>query len=210
MKVFFSAGDSYTDTLGPWCPDDKNQYWYIIARELGYDVIINDSQQQRSNSRIIQSVVNHCLSNPHADTLYLINLTNVFRKDIVFSHSSTLHEILNKESILELEFEVLECELYSQLITLVGFLRNHQKRYYIVNNSRNYSDSPLPPRDEYVKQIKLIPEVLNWFSGSKYEFLEKNNIRPVDFDEYGFDGHLDSHGHKLYADYLLDLIKTDK
>lgn len=206
MKLLFNAGDSYTDTTGPWCPESKLQYWHTIGLALGCATMINESQQQRSNTAIIRSVISHCLGNPTLDTVYLINLTNLFRKDIVAGHSHKLEDILNKQAISQLDFEVLECELYIQLIGLIEFLRTHRKQFYIVNNSTDYSDQPLPMRDLYVSYIKQCPEVLNWFAGSKYSFFEQNGHKPVDYEQYGWHGHLDPKGHEMYAKYLLDLI----
>lgn len=208
MTTLFTAGDSYTDTSGPWCPDPTNQYWHILAQHLGCEHTVNASQQRRSNNKIIQSVIQHCLTNLEQDTVYLINITNVFRKDIVADRSHTLSDILTPQAIVELDYEVLECELYAQLIGCIELLLTRNKKFYVINNTRDFSAEPLPMRDCYVNYIKNTAQVLNWFENSRVSYAKQHNIKPVDYDQYGWDGHFDAEGHKLYAEYLFNLIKS--
>jgi hypothetical protein len=202
--ILFNVGDSHTCDSGGWCPNVHNHYWYKIAmQDYGCTSFINESLPGRSNDAMMKLVVKHCLDNPELPTLYIINITTIFRIDLATKNSSTLHNILTPSAISELDFETIECTLYAHLICLIEFLKANNKEFLIVNNGKNFSDSQLPMRDSYVTYFKQEPRILNWFDNSRIYFQENvTKIKPVDFDKYGWNGHDGVEGHSRYYECL--------
>jgi len=200
--ILFNVGDSYTSTVN-WCRRQEDHYWYKIGQQLGVTEFYNDSVPKRSNDAIIKTVMHHCLTNPELDTLYIVNITVIFRMDITREYTNSLHNILNKTAIAELDHETIECSLYAHLIGLMEFLKARDKKFLIVNNSKPFTSDPLPMRDPYVEYVKQEPRVLNWFNNSRTQFHETvSKIKPVDFDQYGWDGHDGVDGHQAYFEML--------
>jgi len=152
---------------------------------------------------MIKLVMKHCLENLNIPTLYIINITTIFRFDLTTPHSHTLHDILTPRAIADLDFETIECTLYAHLIGLIEFLKSRNKQFLIINNGKNFSDDQLPMRDSYVKFFKNEPRILNWFDCARINFQENiTKIKPVDFDTYGWNGHDGPAGHAAYYDML--------
>lgn len=199
--ILYNVGDSHTTTKY-WCPKQEDHYWYKIGQDLGCKEIINDSQFGRSNDSMIKSVMKHCLETIQP-TLYFINITTIFRIDLDGTNSYTLHNILTPSAISKINFETIECTLYSQLIGLIEFLKSHNKNFLIVNNGKNFSDDMLPERDAYIAYFKKEPRILNWFDNSRIYFQENvTKIKPVDFNQYGWNGHDGPEGHQAYYEML--------
>lgn len=210
--IVYNVGDSHTwhrpdgadQRTGRWCPDINDQYWYKIAKNHYHcDDYINDSVPGRSNTAMINLVIKHCLENPDLPTLYIVNITTIFRIDLGGPTSQTLHQVLLPSAIAELDFEVIESSLYAQLIGLVEFLKSRNKEFLIINNSKNFSDSTFPPHDAYIKYFKQEPRILNWFNNSRIYFQENvTKIKPMDFNKHGWNGHDGPKGHDAYYQML--------
>lgn len=200
----YNVGAGHTSTY-PWCPNMEDHYWYKIAKEVYYcNDIINASRPGRSNEAMIKLVMRHCLENPCLPTVYFINITTIFRIDLTEPASSTLHDILRPNAIAILDFETIECTLYSQLIGLMEFLNARNKQFLIFNNSKAFSDARLPKRDKFVEYFKNETRVVNWFENARATFHENlSKVKPVDFDLYQWDGHDGPEGHTAYYKMLL-------
>lgn len=206
--ILYNLGDSHTYDTGQWCPNIKDHYWYKIAKLYDFKEIVNESLPGRSNDTMIKLAMKHCLENPELSTFYIINITTIFRIDITTSNSHTLHNILTKQAIEQLDFETIECTLYAKLIGLIEFFKAHKKQFLIINNGKNFSDDQLPMRDAYVKYFKQEPRILNWFDNSRIWFQENaTGIKPVDFYIYGWNGHDGVEGHNKYFHKLVEIIK---
>jgi hypothetical protein len=201
--ILFNTGDSHTYP-GEWCPTITDHYWYNLAfNHYGCTEFINDSIPGRSNDMMIKQVIKHCLEHLTAPTIYIINITTIFRFDLSNPKSDTLHNILTPEAINKLDFETIECTLYAHLIGLIEFLKSRNKDFLIINNGKNFSDSQLPMRDAYIKYFKQEPRILNWFNNSRIDFQEHvTKIAPFDFKEYGWNGHDGPEGHYQYYKML--------
>jgi hypothetical protein len=215
--ILYNLGDSHTYNKGPWCPNIEDHYWYKLAKLFGIDTVINESLPGRSNGMMIKLAMQHCLENPQLPVLYILNITTIFRFDIASPHSHTLHNILTKEAINELDFETIECTLYAKLIGLMEFFKSRNKQFLIINNGKNFSDDQLPMRDAFVNYFKNEPRILNWFDNSRIWFQENiTRIKPVDYKVYGWNGHDGTAAHDQYFNMLivklklLDLIKSYK
>jgi hypothetical protein len=210
--ILFNTGDSHTcyndvsnkQATGNWCPNVQDHYWYKIAmHDYGCTDFINESMSGRSNDAMIKLVMKHCLEYPSLPTLYIINITTIFRFDLDSRQSQPLHSILTPASIAKLDFETIECTLYTHLIGLIEFLKARNKNFLIINNGKNFSDDQLPIRDAYVDYVKQEPRILNWFDNSRIYFQEHvTNIKPVDFDSYGWNGHDGIEGQAHYYQML--------
>jgi hypothetical protein len=215
--ILYNLGDSHTYNKGSWCPNIEDHYWYKLSKLFGIDTVINESLPGRSNDMMIKLAMQHCLENPQLPVLYILNITTIFRFDIASPHSHTLHNILTKEAINELDFETIECSLYANLIGLMELLKSRNKQFLIINNGKNFSDEQLPMRNSFVEYFKKEPRILNWFDNSRIWFQENfTKIRPVDFEVYGWNGHDGPAAHDQYFNMLtaklklLDLIKSYK
>ena len=210
--ILYNVGDSHTcynlgaghASTATWCPDVKDHYWYKIAmQDYKCTNFINNSVPGISNDRMLKLVITHCLENLKKSTLYIINITTIFRFDLTSHRSHTLHNILTPAAISELDFETLECTLYAHLIGLIEFLKAHNKDFLIINNGKNFNDDKLPMRDAYVTYFKQEPRIINWFDNSRIYFQENvTHIRPVDFADYGWNGHDGPDGHREYYNML--------
>lgn len=217
--ILYNLGDSYTcyleadkdPSIGAWCPNIEDHYWYKIAQLYGCKKIINESLPGRSNDMMIKLAVKHCLENPKLPTLYIINITTIFRIDLTTPHSHTLHNILSKKAVETLNFETIECTLYAHLIGFIEFLKSRNKQFLIINNGKNFSADPMPMRDAYVKYFKQEPRILNWFDNSKIWFHENvSRIKPVDFNLFRWNGHDGPEGHYEYFKMLQQRLTDNK
>jgi len=210
--ILFNTGDSHTcynvddghASNGVWCPKVEDHYWYKIAMEdYNCTDFVNESRPGRSNDMMIKLVIQHCLENPTLPTLYIINITTIFRFDLTSPHSYTLHNILTPDAISVINFETIECTLYAKLIGLMEFLKARNKPFLIINNGKNFSDEPLPMRDSFVQYFKQDSRILNWFDNARIYFQENvTKIKPVDFNQYGWNGHDGPEGHRYYYEML--------
>lgn len=208
--ILFNTGDSHTWATdeNDWCPNLEDHYWYKIAKLFGCKEIVNESLPGRSNDMMIKLAMQHCLENPELPTLYIINITTIFRFDLTTPHSHTLHNILTKQAVETLDFETIECTLYAKLIGLMEFFKSRNKQFLIINNGKNFSDDQLPVRDAFVTYFKNEHRVLNWFNNGRIFFQENvTKIKPVDFNLYEWNGHDGPQGHDRYFHMLLELIK---
>jgi len=200
--IVYNVGDSYTSTEN-WCTRQEDHYWYKLGTLLGAHEFYNDSVRKRSNDAIIKIAMRHCLENPNVDTLYIINITVIFRLDITQGYTNSLHKILNKSAIADVDYETIECSLYAHLIGLIELFKSRGKKFLIINNSKNFDDSALPTRDSFVQYFKQQPGILNWFDNARTQFHETvSKIKPVDFAQYGWDGHDGVEGHQAYFEML--------
>lgn len=197
--TYFNVGDGHSSNWN-WCPDVKDHYWWRIAQEkYNCTKFINESLPGRSNDAMIKLVMRHCLENPNLSTLYFINVTTIFRIDITEPQSHTLHDILTPKAVSELNFEILECNLYANLIGLIEFLKARNKQFLIFNNSKTFRDNLLPKRDRFVEYFKREPRIINWFEHSRATFHETvSKIKPVDYNLYQWNGHDGPAGHDAY------------
>jgi hypothetical protein len=200
--MVFNVGDSHT-FAGSWCRRQEDHYWYKLSTSMGYVDIVNESKPGRSNDMMFKLIIKHCLENPQLPTYYIINITTIFRIDLCYPTSATLHQVLKPEAVADLDFETIECTLYSHLIGTLELLKARGKQFIVVNNGKNFSNAPLPIRDAYVNYIKQEPRVLNWFEDARVNFQENiTQIKPLDFAHYGWNGHDGVEAHAKYYEML--------
>ena len=203
--LVFNSGCSFTT------PDEfiaeQDMYWYRLAQDMSADKIINESRPASSNDLIIQRVYRHVLANPTLDTFYIVNLTSLNRIELEPKKSDQFITILTPDAIARIDFETVELTVLSQLIGLVTFLRTYKKDFYIINNSKQLSSTPWPPRDSFVKYLQSDPKILNLFNHSRFEFHKNiSGVKPYDYDSLGWAGHDGADGHLAYYNHLKTLI----
>jgi hypothetical protein len=203
--IIFNSGCSFTtpNTL----VKEEEMYWYLLAKDLNGTDIVNASRPGSSNDLIIQRVYNHVLKNPEANTFYIINLTSLNRFELERSQSEKLQDILTPEAIARYDFETIELTAYTQIIGLVSFLNLYRKNFYIINNSKEFSLGPWPPRDTFKFFVNGEPRILNLYQWSKYHFhMNYSKIKPYDYDQYKWNGHDGPEGHLAYYKKLKEII----
>jgi len=215
--ILYNIGDMHTchnhggdnPANGYYCFDIEDHYWHKIGKLYGCKHIKNDSFPGRSNEAMIKIAMTHCLQNLKLPTLYILNITTMYRFELEQPASYPLQEILKKSALKKLDFETLECTLYAQLIGLMEFFKARNKKFLIINNDKNFSSEQLPMRDAFVKYFQDEPRVLNWFDNSRTYFHENvTQIKPVDFDVFGWNGHDGVQAHSKYYEMLADTLKN--
>jgi hypothetical protein len=203
--ICFNSGCSFT-TPGPQIAQEE-MYWYLLAQDLGCTKIINESRPGSSNDLIIRRVYKHAIENPDSDTFYIINLTSLNRCEISQDQSEKLQEILTPVALARYDFETVELTAYAQIIGLVSFLNQYQKNFYIINNSKCFTDGNWGPRDAFMKFVNNESRILNLYQWAKYDFHQfHSKIRPYDYEDYGWNGHDGPAGHRAYYNKLRELI----
>lgn len=207
--LLYNIGDSHTSdkhNLGRWCPEPEDHYWYKISKFLGIDRHINDSEPGIGNQQMIRKVSDHCLKYPHEKTLYIINTTTALRLDI-FEQKYPLENVLRPPIINKINFELIEANLYSNLIGLIELLKSKNKNFFIINNVKNYSSNTNPMLDSFIAYFKKEPRILNWFDNSRVDFHQTvTGIKPIDYASYGWMGHDGKEGHLAYSEMLIKRI----
>ena len=203
--ICFNSGCSFT-TPGSQIKQE-DMYCYLLSKDLGCEQFINESRPGSSNDLIIRRVYKHVLENQNTDTFYIVNLTSLNRIELEQSKSDKLQEILTPEAVSRYDFETGELTAYSQIVGLVHFLNQHNKNFYIINNSKSFTEGAWAPRDAFIKFVKNEKRILNLYHWSKYEFhKDYSKIKPHDYNLYGWAGHDGPEGHYTYYSKLKTLV----
>lgn len=204
--IIYNSGCSFTSPM-PGILKDSDMYWYMLGKDLNATKFINDSQPGSSNNLIIQRVYNHVLANLNLDCFYVINLTSLNRIQLCQNQTEKLQEILIPAALATYDFETMELTAYVQIMGLVSFLQLHKKNFYIINNSKEFTNGPWPPRDNFMKFVSNTPRILNLYQYSKFDFHSKySRIKPIDYNLYGWNGHDGPDGHLAYYKKLKEII----
>jgi hypothetical protein len=152
-------------------------------------------------------VYDHVLANLDTEVLYIINVTSINRIELEPNISDKLQDVLTPAALARYDFETVELNLFTQLVAIISFLRTHNKDFYIINNSKELSFSPYPPRDRFTEFLVQEPRAINVFKNSKFNFhKDVSGIKPYDYDQYGWHGHDVPEGHRAYYEFLKTLL----
>ena len=204
MKCY-NSGCSFTTSDS--VIQSEQMYWYMLAKDKGCDEFINDSRPGSSNDLIFQRIYNHVLSNIDSEIFYIINITSLNRMELEPSRSERLQEILKPEALVRYDIATAVQRVFAQLVGIITFLNFYKKDFYIINNNKELSSTQLQPRDKLLEFLKKEKRALNLFEFSKFDFHQSiSNIRPYDYDLYGWFGHDGPEGHYAYYCKLKTLV----
>jgi len=186
---------------------NEQMYWYLLAKDKGCTEFVNDSKPGSSNDLILQRIYNHVLANLNSNIFYIINVTSTNRMEIEQLQSEKLQDILKPEALIRYDFETIELTLFAQLIGVISFLNFYKKDFYIINNNKKLSNTQWFPRDNFLEFLKKEKRALNLFNFSKFDFHQNiSQIKPYDYNLYGWSGHDGPEGHYAYYSKLKTLV----
>ena len=115
-----------------------------------------------------------------------------------------------KEHIDLFHWQYLETTTLFGIIALHDYLLYNKINFVIHNLGKNFIPEHPNNRSFHYgisEQVTARPRILNFFKNSMHELLQKNNHKPWDYTDWGWWGHADETGHKMYANYLRENIK---
>ena len=116
-----------------------------------------------------------------------------------------------KEHIDLFHWQYLETTTLFGLIALHDYLLYNNIKFIIHNLGGSFMIEHEQNKTSFSagidKQIRARPRILNFYENSMHEILQKNNCMPWDYADWGWWGHADETGHRVYADYLLENIE---
>ena len=105
------------------------------------------------------------------------------------------------------QWQYMEVNLLFNLIQLHDYLLYNGKNFIIHNLGHNIIvDEDFVFSNKIYDEVRRRPRFVNMFENSLHSQMEEKNMKPWDFDTYGWNGHPDEQGHLMYADYLMEHI----
>lgn len=233
-KKLYYDGDSFscsvddTDPKGYLPRGQKTTTGHILAERLGLD-LEHYGFPRKSPAQIIRSAVRYSLI--EQDSLMLIGIGVVQRLEYftnnVPSYSERDKEYkrwLEEDSIRGFQiydatretqqlfhWQYMEVNVLFNLLQLHDYLIHNNKNFIIHNLGYNFDiDSDFVFANKIYKQIQDRPRFVNIFENSLHQIIKDKNLKPHDYDQYGWDGHPDEQGHAAYADFLWDYILDEQ
>ena len=122
-------------------------------------------------------------------------------------------EDVDRENIEMFNDQYLQITTLYKLIALHDYLLYNKHKFVIHNLGYNYFGKDGDDISSFAfaqgvqQQVENRPRLLNFFENSFHQLCKQHNLKPWDYDQYGWNGHPDELGHSMYADYLLEKIK---
>ena len=219
-KLYYD-GDSYSCEL----PRGQTQTTgHVIADRLGYELdhygFSGKSPPQIIRSSIRYSLedfpylmligigVNSRLESYSDEVISIPNRSPEYKtwKEEKGSHNfSVIHATQETQKLFHWQY--MEVNLLFNLLQLHDYLLHNNKNFIMHNLGWNFAiDYDFIFSNKIYDQIKCRPRFVNIFENSLHDLLKDTNIKPWDFNEFGWNGHPDELGHAMYADYLMEHI----
>lgn len=218
MPSLYYDGDSFSCDLRV---GETKTTGHVIAERLGYE-LNHYGFHKKNPSKIIRSAMRYSFNK--SDALMLIGIGVTARLEIPITEvkpfrygHNFFHEEHNvipihgedcKPYVNLLEWQYIEtCTLFN-LITLHDYLLYNNINFLIHNLASNYCSDP-----DYIfasgveSQIRNRPRIVNFYENSLHSLMKDNDMKPWDYDKYGWMGHPDEKGHAMYADFLMEHIE---
>lgn len=116
-----------------------------------------------------------------------------------------------KQWLLHLSQESETTNLLTDVIMFTGWLKSHNMRYLIFNNTNVLPGEPQvgltsPFISSLCQAVLDDKNILNFWEFSFKDFALSNNFVPKDYEKYGIHGHPGAEAHKLFGDFLSSLL----
>ena len=223
MTKLYYDGDSYSLGL----PQGQTKTTgHVIADRLGYE-LEHYGCQGKSPAQIIRSSVRYSLEDIPcfmAIGFGVISRLETFSDEVPVRamQSSEYKNWQEEDSINSLQilsapdetqelfnWQFMEVNLLFSLIQLHDYLLYNNKNFIIHNLGFNIRvDEDFIFSNKIYNEITRRPRFINMFENSLHSQMKEKNMKPFDFDEYGWHGHPDEQGHLMYADYLMEHINV--
>jgi hypothetical protein len=113
----------------------------------------------------------------------------------------------SKENLDMFDDQFLQTTTLFKLVALHDFLLYNKIDFVIHNLGWNYKVDEFPLAQGLCDEVNRRPRMLNFFECSLHDLMQLNNNKPLDYGEFGWNGHPDEAGHEMYADFLEENIK---
>ena len=223
MTKLYYDGDSHSCKL----PRRQTQTTgHVIADRLGYE-LEHYGFPSKSPAQTIRSSVRYSLENTRcfmAIGIGVISRLEWFSEKVPYipKKPAEYKRWLEEDSINSLQifdtsaetqklfqWQYMEVNLLFNLIQLHDYLLYNGKNFIIHNLGHNITvDEDFVFSNKIYDEVRRRPRFVNMFENSLHSQMEEKNMKPWDFDTYGWNGHPDEQGHLMYADYLMEHINV--
>ena len=230
LSKIYCDGDSWSVITGNH-DDLPMGYWFGNA--LGR-TMENYGHAGKSVDKTIRNTQRHVLANKDKDYFYFVGIGHTQRFDTSDGETLPNHKYLYEMMISEqyvqsvsvdflqkqdrsfaecffrmFEYPFLEYQTLSKLIMLHDFLTFHGVDFIIHNIGFDYDYDPdYEFGKQFLHEVEQRPRMINFFENSFHSYMRDNGVQAFNHKEYGWMGHFESEGHKLYADFLLEKYRA--
>ena len=220
MNKLYYDGSSFSHLL----PTGQNKNTgHYVAEKLGLE-LDHYGHNGKGIEKIIRSAMRYSFTNK--DALMLIGfgsnqVLEVHTDDpgdfVKFPYKSFTEEHcvipLQGEDLLRYadltEWQYCETKALFNIILLHDYLELNDVNFLIHNlGSDYYYDSDFEFGKGVAEQVNARPKILNFYKNSLHSIIKDANLKPWDYEHFGWHGHADTHGHSVYADFLMEHINV--
>lgn len=209
-------------------------FWGLTAQELKVKEIVNYSSLRNSFDGVLHTLVSMQSEYNWADDFFLIGVPPLERWTVFDNHADTttlaskidtknwkqekfendcFHGLINisfhndKSTVLYEDRAWTETLALNKIFLLTSWLDSIKANYLIVNLSKNFDKNNIWRPTQF-----LLPYCLNHersiLFDKTYVSINENVNKPVDYNEYGWDGHHGPAGNKnFYENSILPKLK---
>ncbi len=231
IKLYYD-GDSRAGMLPPGLSYHTGTY---LAQDLGME-LYDYSFPGKNPQKIIRNAMRWSFENPNSFMVIGIgNNTRIeqytedpiqIKQNIDFLDRGQMgtKRFIEENQVAPLQYEDFKCKehidlfqwQYLETTTLFGLIALHDYLLYngidfvIHNFGKNFlREHPQNCSSFHYginNQVTARPRIINFYENSMQELLQKNDLKTWDYADWGWNGHADETGHRMYADYLLENI----
>ena len=221
MTRLYYDGDSFSCLLPP---GETQTTGHVIANRLGYK-LEHYGFSGKSPAQTIRSSVRYSFEDVPcfmAIGIGVINrleslsdeVTDIPNKPLEYKRwqeEGSINSLQIFDASKEIQqlfhWQYMEVNLLFNLIQLHDYLLHNGKNFIIHNLGFDIKiDENFIFSNKIYDEIRCRPRFINMFEDSLHSQIKEKNMKPWDFDEYGWYGHPDEQGHLMYADYLMEYI----
>ena len=228
LKKLNVFGDSYTTPSV--CVDPSKSFWGLMAQDLSVSCVDNYSHSGFSLDHVIHILLNETFN--FESDYFLIGIPPLLRYieysdnfnttwnrctfDPKFNETKQLISSLNnthrfkcedrcKDQVVEVSAEWADVQALEKIYLLHQYLRSKQTKFMIVNLTRPiiFQDS-WPAGKSIMLKTKQLSECIlfdNTFYSTNYD----DQIKPADYDQYGWVGHHGAEGNSNWYNKVIKL-----
>jgi len=217
LTSVYYDGDSFSCMLPP---GETQTTGHIISKHYGLE-LDHYGFVGKNSDKIIRSSMRYSFDNKKS--LMLIGIgailrTEIYTDDVLpfdypykFFHQEHSIQTLygpDAEKYADLlHWQYKENCILMNLIALHDYLSYNNVNFIIHNLGNDYFLD-----EEYAfaygihSEIRSRKRIVNFYENSLHSLMKEKNMKPWDYDRYGWEGHPDEQGHAMYADFLMEHI----
>ena len=219
LNSLYYDGDSFS------CLLPAGQYKttaHCIAEKLGFD-LDHYGFVGKNHDKILRTAMRYSFD--HSQSLMLIGVGVTQRLEVhgedvdkfdypyKYFHEEHCVRPLQGKDVEQfadlLEWQYVQTTTLFDIVLLHDYLEHKSINFLIHNLGFDfYKDDEYNFANGIENQVRARPKLLNFYENSLHSLIKDANIKPWDYDEYGWNGHPDEQGHAMYADYLMEHINV--